>query len=169
MIDWDDFFEKKGSEKESLNVKEKKDRVDDALHATKAAVEEGIVAGGGVALLRAAKGLSLTSSNDEKTGYAIVLKAIEEPLRQIVTNAGLEASVVVNKVKEMEGNFGFNAKIGEYQNLVENGVIDPAKVTKTALKNAASIAGLILTTECVITDIPEKKSETASIPMPMMM
>ena len=152
-----------------VEMKEKKDRVDDALHATKAAVEEGIVAGGGVALLRAAKGLSLTSSNDEKTGYAIVLKAIEEPLRQIVTNAGLEASVVVNKVKEMEGNFGFNAKIGEYQNLVENGVIDPAKVTKTALKNAASIAGLILTTECVITDIPEKKSETASIPMPMMM
>ena len=152
-----------------VEMKEKKDRVDDALHATKAAVEEGIVAGGGVALLRAAKGLSLTSSNDEKTGYAIVLKAIEEPLRQIVTNAGLEASVVVNKVKEMEGNFGFNAKIGEYQNLVENGVIDPAKVTKTALKNAASIAGLILTTECVITDIPEKKSETASIQMPMMM
>jgi len=152
-----------------VEMKEKKDRVDDALHATKAAVEEGIVAGGGVALLRAAKGLSLTSSNDEKTGYAIVLKAIEEPLRQIVTNAGLESSVVVNKVKEMEGNFGFNAKIGEYQNLVENGVIDPAKVTKTALKNAASIAGLILTTECVITDIPEKKSETASIPMPMMM
>ena len=152
-----------------VEMKEKKDRVDDALHATKAAVEEGIVAGGGVALLRAAKGLSLTSNNDEKTGYAIVLKAIEEPLRQIVTNAGLEASVVVNKVKEMEGNFGFNAKIGEYQNLVENGVIDPAKVTKTALKNAASIAGLILTTECVITDIPEKKSETASIQMPMMM
>lgn len=152
-----------------VEMKEKKDRVDDALHATKAAVAEGIVAGGGVALLRASNGLSLDSNNDEKTGYAIVLKAVEEPLRQIVTNGGHEASVVVNKVKELEGNFGFNAKINEYQNLVENGVIDPVMVTKTALKNAASIAGLILTTECVITDIPEKKSETASIPMPMMM
>jgi chaperonin GroEL len=96
------------------------------------------------------------------------LKAIEEPLRQIVTNAGLEASVVVNKVKEMEGNKGFNAKIGEYQDLVANGVIDPVLVTKTALKNAASIAGLILTTECVITNIPEKKAETPTFQMPMM-
>lgn len=152
-----------------VEMKEKKDRVDDALHATKAAVAEGIVAGGGIALIRAAKGLSLTSSNDEKTGYSIVLKAIEEPLRQIVTNAGFESSVIVNKVKEMVGNKGFNAKIGEYQDLVANGVIDPVLVTKTALKNAASIAGLILTTECVITNIPEKKSETAPIQMPMMM
>ena len=152
-----------------VEMKEKKDRVDDALHATKAAVAEGIVAGGGIALIRAAKGLSLTSSNDEKTGYSIVLKAIEEPLRQIVTNAGFESSVIVNKVKEMVGNKGFNAKIGEYQDLVANGVIDPVLVEKTALKNAASIAGLILTTECVITNIPEKKSETAPIQMPMMM
>ena len=151
-----------------VEMKEKKDRVDDALHATKAAVAEGIVAGGGIALLRASKGLSLNSANDEKTGYNIVLKAIEEPLRQIVTNAGLEASVVVNKVKEMEGNKGFNAKIGEYQDLVANGVIDPVLVTKTALKNAASIAGLILTTECVITNIPEKKAETPTFQMPMM-
>jgi chaperonin GroEL len=153
-----------------VEMKEKKDRVDDALHATRAAVEEGIVAGGGVALLRASKGLTLDSTNDEKTGYNIVMKAVEEPLRQIVTNAGLEASVVVNKVKELEGNKGFNAKIGEYQDLVANGVIDPVKVTKTALKNAASIASLILTTECVITTIPEKKSEPAiQMPPPMMM
>jgi chaperonin GroEL len=152
-----------------VEMKEKKDRVDDALHATRAAVEEGIVAGGGVALLRASKGLTLDSTNDEKTGYNIVMRAIEEPLRQIVTNAGLEASVVVNKVKELEGNKGFNAKIGEYQDLVANGVIDPVKVTKTALKNAASIASLILTTECVITTIPEKKSEPAIQMPPMMM
>ena len=152
-----------------VEMKEKKDRVDDALHATRAAVEEGIVAGGGVALLRASRGLTLDSTNDEKTGYNIVMRAVEEPLRQIVTNAGLEASVVVNKVKEMEGNKGFNAKIGEYQDLVANGVIDPVKVTKTALKNAASIASLILTTECVITTIPEKKSEPAIQMPPMMM
>lgn len=152
-----------------VEMKEKKDRVDDALHATRAAVEEGIVAGGGVALLRASKGLTLDSTNDEKTGYNIVMRAVEEPLRQIVTNAGLEASVVVNKVKEMVGNKGFNAKIGEYQDLVANGVIDPVKVTKTALKNAASIASLILTTECVITTIPEKKSEPAIQMPPMMM
>ena len=152
-----------------VEMKEKKDRVDDALHATRAAVEEGIVAGGGVALLRASKGLTLDSTNDEKTGYNIVMRAVEEPLRQIVTNAGLEASVVVNKVKEMVGNKGFNAKIGEYQDLVANGVIDPVKVTKTALKNAASIASLILTTEWVITTIPEKKSEPAIQMPPMMM
>lgn len=152
-----------------VEMKEKKDRVDDALHATRAAVEEGIVAGGGVALLRASKGLTLDSTNDEKTGYNIVLRAVEEPLRQIVTNAGLEASVVVNKVKELEANNGFNAKIGEYQDLVANGIIDPVKVTKTALKNAASIASLILTTECVITTIPEKKSEPAIQMPPMMM
>lgn len=152
-----------------VEMKEKKDRVDDALHATRAAVEEGIVAGGGVALLRASKGLTLDSTNDEKTGYNIVMRAVEEPLRQIVTNAGLEASVVVNKVKELEANNGFNAKIGEYQDLVANGIIDPVKVTKTALKNAASIASLILTTECVITTIPEKKSEPAIQMPPMMM
>lgn len=152
-----------------VEMKEKKDRVDDALHATRAAVLEGIVVGGGVALLRASKGLTLDSTTDEKTGYNIVMRAVEEPLSQIVTNAGLEASVVVNKVKELEGNKGFNAKIGEYQDLVANGVIDPVLVTKTALKNAASIASLILTTECVITTIPEKKSEPAIQMPPMMM
>jgi chaperonin GroEL len=151
-----------------VEMKEKKDRVDDALHATRAAVEEGIVAGGGVALLRASKDLVSDATNDEKTGYAIVLKAIEEPLRQIVTNAGLEASVIVNKVKELEGNMGFNAKTGEYQDLVVNGVIDPVKVTKIALKNAASIAGMILTTECAITNIPKKEPQMVA-PMPMMM
>lgn len=149
-----------------VEMGEKKDRVDDALHATRAAVAEGIVAGGGVALIRASSNLSLSAKNDEATGYSIVLRAVEEPLRQIVSNAGLEASVIVNKVKEMEGNNGFNAKIGEYQNLVEAGVIDPCLVTKTALKNAASIASMILTTECVITNIPEKKENT-TIQMPM--
>ena len=149
-----------------VEMGEKKDRVDDALHATRAAVAEGIVAGGGVALIRASSNLSLSAKNDEATGYSIVLRAVEEPLRQIVSNAGLEASVIVNKVKEMKGNNGFNAKIGEYQNLVEAGVIDPCLVTKTALKNAASIASMILTTECVITNIPEKKENT-TIQMPM--
>lgn len=149
-----------------VEMGEKKDRVDDALHATRAAVAEGIVAGGGVALIRASRNLTLSAKNDEATGYSIVLRAVEEPLRQIVSNAGLEASVIVNKVKEMEGNNGFNAKIGEYQNLVEAGVIDPCLVTKTALKNAASIASMILTTECVITNIPEKKENT-TIQMPM--
>ena len=149
-----------------VEMGEKKDRVDDALHATRAAVAEGIVAGGGVALIRASDKLALSAKNDEATGYAIVVRAVEEPLRQIVTNAGLEASVIVNKVKELSGNNGFNAKIGEYQNLVEAGVIDPCLVTKTALKNAASIASMILTTECVITNIPEKK-ESTTIQMPM--
>lgn len=152
-----------------VEMGEKKDRIDDALHATRAAVEDGIVVGGGVALLRASYDLKIDSEyEDVKTGFNIVLRAVEEPLRQIVTNSGLEASVVVNKVKELGGNNGFNAKTGVYQDLVEAGVIDPAKVTKTALKNAASIASMILTTECVITTIPEKK-ETPSIQMPMMM
>lgn len=152
-----------------VEMGEKKDRVDDALHATRAAVEDGIVTGGGVALLRASAGLKMDSEfADVATGYNIVLRAVEEPLRQIVTNAGLEASVVVNKVKEMYGNNGFNAKTGVYQDLVEAGVIDPALVTKTALKNAASIASMLLTTECIITTIPEKK-ETTTVQMPMMM
>ena len=151
-----------------VEMGEKKDRVDDALHATRAAVEDGIVTGGGVALIRAAKDLVSETTGDEATGFNIVLRAIEEPLRQISANAGEEPSVVVNKVKSMDGHFGFNAKTGEYQNLFENGVIDPAKVSKTALKNAASIASMLLTTECVITNIPEKK-DNASIPMPMMM
>lgn len=153
-----------------VEMKEKKDRVDDALHATRAAVLEGIVPGGGVALLRAANGFCYDSDNqDVQTGVKIVLRAIEEPLRQIVTNAGLEASVIVNKVKELPVNEGFNAKNGTYENLMEAGVLDPALVTKTALKNAASIASMILTTECVIVDKPEEKAEMPAPSMPMMM
>ena len=152
-----------------VEMGEKKDRIDDALHATKAAIEEGIVAGGGVALIRASYQLNpIDGTEDEKTGYKLVLKAVEEPLRQIVANAGLEPSVVVNEVKKLSGNKGFNAKTNEYQDLVENGVIDPALVTKTALKNAASIASMLLTTECIITNVPEKK-ETTTVQMPMMM
>ena len=142
-----------------VEMKEKKDRVDDAMHATRAAVEEGIVPGGGVALIRAAKavdGLKLTN-DDQKTGAAIIKRAIEEPLRQIVANAGGEGSVVVNKVKEGKDGFGYNAKTDTYEDLIKAGVIDPAKVTRTALKNASSIASMILTTDCVITEKKEPK------------
>lgn len=142
-----------------VEMKEKKDRVDDAMHATRAAVEEGIVPGGGVALIRAAKAvdaLELTNS-DQKTGAAIIKRAIEEPLRQIVANAGGEGSVVVNKVKEGKDGFGYNAKTDTYEDLIAAGVIDPAKVTRTALKNASSIASMILTTDCVIAEKKEPK------------
>lgn len=142
-----------------VEMKEKKDRVDDAMHATRAAVEEGIVPGGGVALIRAEKAIdALKFDNaDQKTGAAIIRRAIEEPLRQIVTNAGLEGSVVVNKVKEGKDSFGYNAKTDTYEDLIKAGVIDPAKVTRTALKNASSIASMILTTDCVITEKKEPK------------
>ncbi len=142
-----------------VEMKEKKDRVDDAMHATRAAVEEGIVPGGGVALIRAEKAIdSLKFDNaDQKTGAAIIRRAIEEPLRQIVQNAGLEGSVVVNKVKEGKDAFGYNAKTDTYEDLIKAGVIDPAKVTRTALKNASSIASMILTTDCVITEKKEPK------------
>ena len=142
-----------------VEMKEKKDRVDDAMHATRAAVEEGIVPGGGVALIRAEKDIdSLKFDNDDqKTGAAIIRRAIEEPLRQIVQNAGLEGSVVVNKVKEGKDAFGYNAKTDTYEDLIKAGVIDPAKVTRTALKNASSIASMILTTDCVITEKKEPK------------
>lgn len=142
-----------------VEMKEKKDRVDDAMHATRAAVEEGIVPGGGVALIRAEKAVdSLKFDNaDQKTGAAIIRRAIEEPLRQIVQNAGLEGSVVVNKVKEGKDAFGYNAKTDSYEDLIKAGVIDPAKVTRTALKNASSIASMILTTDCVITEKKEPK------------
>jgi chaperonin GroEL len=146
-------------------MKEKKDRVDDALHATRAAVESGVVAGGGVALIRAAHvldGLKLTG--DQAVGVAIVRRAIEEPLRQIVLNAGEEASVVVNKVKEGKDDFGYNARTSKYENLLAAGVIDPAKVTITALLNAASIAGLLLTTDCLIAEKKEEKSAPAGGP-----
>ncbi|MCW3805046.1 chaperonin GroEL [Plebeiibacterium marinum] len=140
-----------------MEMKEKKDRVDDALSATRAAVEEGIVPGGGVALIRAIAALDGVKgeTEDENTGIEIVKRAIEEPLRQIVANAGKEGAVVVQKVKEGEGDFGYNARIDEYQNFFATGVIDPAKVTRIALENAASIAGMFLTTECVIVDAEE--------------
>ncbi|MDD6783252.1 MAG: chaperonin GroEL [Bacteroidaceae bacterium] len=145
--------------------KEKKDRCDDALCATRAAIEEGIVTGGGVAYIRAQAALEgLEGDNaDETTGINIIRRAIEEPLRQICHNAGLEGAVVVNKVREGEGNFGFNAKKEIYEDLRAAGVVDPAKVTRVALENAASVAGMFLTTECVICD---KKEETPAMPMP---
>jgi chaperonin GroEL len=140
-------------------MKEKKDRVDDALHATRAAVEEGVVAGGGVALVRAVSALDgLKGINDDQTaGINILRRAMESPLRQIVTNAGEEASVVVNAVKNGTGNFGYNAATGEYGDMIEMGILDPAKVTRSALEHAASVAGLMLTTEAMITDAVEDK------------
>ena len=143
-----------------VEMKEKKDRVDDALHATRAAVEEGVVAGGGVALLRARSSLDnvVTVNADQAAGVQIVLRAIEAPLRQIVKNAGDEPSVVINKVLEGSGNFGFNAGTGEYGDMIAMGVLDPAKVTRSALQYAASIAGLMLTTDCMIAEIAEDKS-----------
>ncbi len=142
-----------------VEMKEKKDRVDDALHATRAAVEEGIVAGGGVALVRAIAGLNVEGANqDENTGIKIVKRAIEEPLRQIVANAGGEGSVIVAKVADGSGDFGYNAKSDEYVNMLEAGIIDPTKVTRVALENAASVAGMLLTTECVITEVPKADS-----------
>ena len=147
-----------------VEMKEKKDRVDDALSATRAAVEEGVVPGGGVMYIRAQKVLDdlKGDNNDEQTGIEIVRRAIEEPLRQIVLNAGKEGAVVVDKVRNGEGDFGYNARTDEYQNLFEAGVIDPAKVTRVALENAASVAGMFLTTECVIVDEPE---EHPAVPM----
>jgi chaperonin GroEL len=148
-----------------MEMKEKKDRVDDALHATRAAVEEGIVPGGGIAYIRAIESLEkLKGANeDEQTGIAIVKRAIEEPLRQIVINSGIEGSIVVQKVKEGKADYGFNARTEVYENLLKAGVIDPTKVTRIALENAASIAGMLLTTECVIADKP-KKEEAHSHP-----
>lgn len=143
-------------------MKEKKDRVDDALHATRAAVEEGIVPGGGVALLRAQKALeSLALMHEQQVGVSIVKRALEEPLRVIASNAGHEASVVVDKVKHGEGSFGFDAKNEVYTDMIKAGVVDPAKVTRSALQHAASIAGLLLTTESVICEIPEDKPAVA--------
>jgi chaperonin GroEL len=142
-----------------VEMKEKKDRVDDALHATRAAVEEGVVAGGGVALVRAAAALDGVkgANDDQNVGISILRRAIEAPLRQIVSNAGDEPSVVINAVKNGQGNFGYNAATGEYGDMLEMGILDPAKVTRSALEHAASVAALMLTTECMITDIPEDK------------
>jgi len=148
-----------------VEMKEKKDRVDDALHATRAAVEEGIIPGGGVALVRAADALDqLKGDNaDETTGIQIVTRAVEEPLRQIVANAGNEGSVVVSKVKDGKADYGYNAKHEVFENMFEAGIIDPTKVTRVALENAASVAGMLLTTECVLADIAEETP-----PMPPM-
>ena len=146
-----------------VEMKEKKDRVEDALSATRAAVEEGIVPGGGVAYIRASEALkSLKGDNeDETTGIHIVARAIEEPLRQIAANAGVEGSVIINKIREGKGDFGYNARTDEYVNMFEAGVIDPTKVSRVALENAASVAGMFLTTECAIADIPEPAAAPA--------
>ncbi|MAO72334.1 MAG: chaperonin GroEL [Flavobacteriales bacterium] len=157
-----------------MEMKEKKDRVDDALAATRAAVEEGIVAGGGVAIVRAAKKLEKLSgeNDDEQTGINIIERAIEEPLRQIVINAGMEGSVIVSKVKDGKNDFGYNAKTEEFENMMKAGIIDPAKVVRVALQHASSVAGMLLTTECVISDIPEETPAMPPMPgggMPGMM
>ena len=146
-----------------VEMKEKKDRVEDALSATRAAVEEGIVPGGGVAYIRAAESLKgmKGENEDETTGIHIVARAIEEPLRQIAENAGLEGSVIINKIREGKGDFGYDARTDKYVNMFEAGVIDPTKVSRIALENAASVAGMFLTTECAITDIPEKEQAPA--------
>jgi len=149
-----------------VEMKEKKDRVDDALHATRAAVEEGIVPGGGVAYIRAISALDKMkgSNDDETTGISIVKRALEEPLRQIVANAGMEGSIVVQKVREGKDDYGYNARTDVYENLIKAGVIDPTKVTRVALENAASIAAMLLTTECVLSDIKEDKPMMPQMP-----
>ena len=147
-----------------VEMKEKKDRVDDALHATRAAVEEGIVPGGGVALVRAGKALKSikTENEDEKIGVQIITKAIEAPIRQIVANAGGEGAVIVSKIQEGTNDYGYNAKTEKFEHMLKAGIIDPTKVTRVALENAASVAGMLLTTECVLADLPEEN------PMPPM-
>jgi chaperonin GroEL len=149
-----------------VEMKEKKDRVDDALHATRAAVEEGIVPGGGVAYIRAIAALEKMkgTNDDETTGISIVKRALEEPLRQIVSNAGMEGSIVVQKVREGKDDFGYNARTDVYENMLKAGVIDPTKVTRVALENAASIAAMLLTTECVLSDIKEDKPSMPQMP-----
>ena len=149
-----------------VELKEKKMRVEDALHATRAAVEEGVVAGGGTALIRTKQAIAgLKGDNDEQNaGIKIVLRAMEEPMRQIVANAGEEPSVIVNAVSQEKGNYGYNAQTGAFGDMIEMGVLDPAKVTRTALQNAASVAGLILTTDCMVGEIPEDKPMPAGMP-----
>jgi chaperonin GroEL len=148
-----------------VEMKEKKARVEDALHATRAAVEEGIVPGGGVALLRASMALAnMRVSDDEKVGVRIVQKAVQEPLRWIAENAGADGSVVLDKVRNGKGAFGFNAATEDYEDLVKAGIVDPTKVVRTALQNAASVAGLLITTEAMIADKPEKKKEAPAMP-----
>ncbi|MBW2549964.1 MAG: chaperonin GroEL, partial [Deltaproteobacteria bacterium] len=141
-----------------IEMKEKKARVEDALHATRAAVEEGIVPGGGVALVRAQKALAkLDLSDEQKIGISILIRAVEEPLRQIASNAGLEGSIVVNEVRNGKGAYGFNAATEEYTDLVKAGVIDPTKVVRSALQNAGSVAGLMLTTEALVAELPKEE------------
>ncbi len=150
-------------------MKEKKDRIEDALHATRAAIEEGIVAGGGVALLRAQAAVdAIQAEGDQRLGVLIVRRALEEPLRIIAQNAGFEGSVIVDKVRQMIGDEGFDAKNGTFVNMIEAGIVDPAKVTRSALQNAASIAGLCITTEAIICDLPEDKKELGAPAMPGM-
>jgi len=153
-----------------VEVKERKDRVEDALNSTRAAVQEGVVAGGGVALISAAKKLEgLTGENaDQNTGIQIVRQALESPLRQIAENAGVDASIVAGKVRESDDpNFGFNAQTEEYVDMIKDGIIDPAKVVRTALEDAASIAGLLITTEAMIAEKPEPKSAAPAMPPDM--
>ncbi|HVF17104.1 MAG TPA: TCP-1/cpn60 chaperonin family protein, partial [Steroidobacteraceae bacterium] len=149
-----------------IEMKEKKARVEDALHATRAAVEEGVVPGGGVALIRALKALEkLEGANEDQTvGIRILARSIEEPLRQIVTNAGEDAAVVLAKVKDGKGTFGYNAATGSYGDMLELGILDPTKVTRLALQNAASVAGLLLTTEVMIAEAPKDEAEHAHGP-----
>ncbi len=149
-----------------IEMKEKKARVEDALHATRAAVEEGVVPGGGVALVRALKAIEkLTGKNeDQTTGIKILARSIEEPLRQIVTNAGEDAAVVLNRVREGKGTFGYNAASGEYGDMIEMGILDPTKVTRLALQNAASVSGLLLTTEVMIAESPKDEEHAHGAP-----
>ena len=149
-----------------VEMKEKKARVEDALHATRAAVEEGVVPGGGVALIRALAGITkLKGDNaDQAVGVNILRRAVEEPLRQIVRNAGEDASVVLNAVAEGKGNFGYNAATGEYGDMIEQGILDPTKVTRYALQNAASVAGLLLTTEAMVADAPQDEAAAPAMP-----
>jgi len=148
-----------------VELKEKKDKIDDAVHATKAAVEEGIVAGGGVALIDSIKALDdLNTDGDQKIGIQILRRALEEPMRQIAKNAGKDGSVVIEEVRRKEKGIGYDAAVDKYVNMIENGIIDPAKVTRTALQNAASVAGSVLTTEAVVTDLPEKHNHGPEMP-----
>ena len=149
-----------------VEMKEKKARVEDALHSTRAAVEEGVVAGGGVALVRALQKIEgLEGDNeDQNVGINIALRAMETPLRQIISNAGEESSVVLDKIKAGKGNYGFNAQTGEYGDMIEMGILDPAKVTRTALQAAGSVAGLMVTTEAMISDLPEENAAPPGMP-----
>jgi chaperonin GroEL len=149
-----------------IEMKEKKARVEDALHATRAAVEEGVVPGGGVALVRALKAIEklVGANEDQTTGIKILARAIEEPLRQIVTNAGEDAAVVLNRVREGKGTFGYNAATGEYGDMIELGILDPTKVTRLALQNAASVSGLLLTTEVMIAESPKEDEHAHGAP-----